>query len=165
MKKVLFVKDCRRFEAGSIYKAEKSPACAGVIRIYQSNNELSSLLESDPAFKEVETFEHNGEEWIKHDVGACPVPDDWVVCVMVGGSVSQDVASRYCWDERGVPTIDAYRVISTEEERKDRDERPPSPQELAFAAKYPEPEKPKPLAFPDVKLNDNFSCHVGGKWG
>ena len=41
----------------------------------------------------------------------------------------------------------------------------PSPQELAFAAKHPEPEKPKPLAFPDVKLNDNFSCHAGGKWG
>lgn len=210
MKKVLCVHDCGRFKAGSM------------IRIYQSDDEFILFGKNDPSFKVVETFECDREEWIKHDAGVCPVPDDWVVCVMIGDETDQGVASKYYWDRRGVLTIDAYRVISTAEEKpalkveariksrggawdqakryiggvflsyeeyefwrkhlsarpslggeiegfndamKDRDERPLSPQELAFAAKHPEPEKPKPLAFPDVKLNDNFSCHIGGKWG
>lgn len=75
---------------------------------------------------------------------------------------SHSLFSELVWVEG---EIEGFRKFTLDDAMKDRDERPPSPQELAFAAKHPEPETPKPLAFPDVKLNDNFSCHIGGKWG
>ena len=181
MKKVLCVKDLNsRHDGGLMAKAGKLYEVDDYATFKSEKGTNVHICIWPYYLKEVETFEHDGEEWIKHGSGGCPVPDFYCHYLwleepgfeikLVGrwSSIKAKYVSGWL---SGM--IKAYRVISTAEEKPapkaestcQSDERPPSPQELAFAAKHPEPEKPKPLAFPDVKLNDNFSCHVGGKWG
>ena len=205
MKKVLCVKDYCGFKEGQIAMLEES-LIGDKFRLYENESAYRLVgLGVHACFRDIETFEHNGEEWIKNP-GEMIIPEGWVIDVLTNQSnVDFCEKATSAWDWRCATDgfgekIAGFRVVATKdadhaEEKpapkveatwgyltiaipqfegeiegfndamKDRDERPLSPQELAFAAKHPEPEKPKPLAFPDVKLSDNFSCHVGGRWG
>lgn len=68
-------------------------------------------------FVEVETFEQDGQTWIKHDGGECPVPDFWDVDIIIDGFTYSDMQANHwswCCSEYG-GNITAYRIISTGE--------------------------------------------------
>ena len=66
--------------------------------------------------KSVETFIKDGVEWIRHDGGVQPVPDDWVIIAKMKDGLwtpqGQYCASWYtdeCWRN----SISEFRIIST----------------------------------------------------
>ena len=101
MKKVLCVKDFHELKAGDVYEAEQSSA-EEYMRVFENRIACTMAPKPRDHFKVVETFEHGGEEWIKHDTGVCPVPDDWVVCVMIRDKTEKftilcNASCRSCW--------------------------------------------------------------------
>lgn len=155
MKKFLIMKDHQSIDGAYLN--------AGEMHSFENlkiNRWSASRLVELGVAKEVETRERYGVEWIQHDGGGCPVPDDWKVKILMGNSAFHNPygakAKFVLWVE-----IDAYCIRSTGEDKPEEpnydpwkkltniemtqcDRREPSPQEAAYAAKVAAMQKPKP---------------------
>ena len=141
MKKVLCAHDCGRFKAGSIYKAEET---------YQNDEHREMVVAAGEFLRE---FRDSG--------CSCHINPPCSHCMHPGNPINLESCG---YDEDGDP-LEPKRDSECLTDSDKAIQESPSPQELAFAAKQSKPEKPKLLTFPDVKLTENFSYHVGGKWG
>lgn len=146
-------------------------------------------LTRDEYIKEIETFEKDGHTWIRHSGGECPVPDSWFVEVMVDTDTGSDKASNFFWGDcsyrigawRIISTVEPEQVVRGDvlhftqqgfkrhqdhvlgglEDmlQKEKDSRPLSPQETAYAAKMAEKDEDESGAgggktFPSSALRD-----------
>ena len=106
-KKFLCLKSDGLLEAGKIYEEL-------ALKVFGING-----LIYGGTIKPVETFIKDEVEWIRHDGGYCPVPDDWVIITKMKDGLwtpqGQYCASWYtedCWRN----SISEFRIISTWEQ-------------------------------------------------
>lgn len=92
-------------------------------------HEVADTTKWGDGFKEVEVFECDGEEWIKHDGGDCPVPDHWVLeAALVNGAEHAWRADIFWWHKGQSycgdyapdnAIVTHFRILSTSEEKED----------------------------------------------
>lgn len=85
--------------------------------------EVEDDVSYSEVFEEIQTMMIDGQEWILHDGGECPIDYSWHVAVMLGAGQVFDHFSAGGWSwAANVPPeykVIAYQVISTEKPKRE----------------------------------------------